>query len=173
MFSKLTYKQKSIASVVGTGLVLICAYFLTFKKTIDLNGQVAKKEYTLSNLDAVKAEINGYEKLLENQNSEVVSDEIQLQNLLYEKVSEFCSISKEDLSIASFQSPHSFNVEKKSIQTCSFSVKGNYKGLLKLNELLEKELTFAQLAGAKYELIEKNKSKELIATYFIQNVYEI
>jgi len=173
VFDKYTYRQKTWGILLLFVSVFILAYITTFSKTIDLSNQISKKEFLLSNVDQISLEIEKYQSIIAQEQSKFKTDDITLQNLVYEKVSTYCDSVLKSAEIKQFFAPHNFALEEKTIQTCFFSVKGDFSDLLRLNEMLEKEMSFAQLASVEYKLETKKKKKELIATYYIQNVYEI
>jgi len=175
MLSKLSIEHKMYAVIGVSVIVGILGYVLSFSDTIELRKKLVEKRQLLENVDQVKKDIAFYEKKLGANTLNLNTDKTALQNKVLNQVTEFCSAhsGKTNLNIVEFLAVHEFHLEEKTVRTCSFSVKGDFSQLLMLNEELEKNLDNAKLSSVEYKLTEKRRTKELIATYHVQNISEL
>lgn len=169
MLDSLSILQKKGAVVLLFIVMLLGAYFFSFKKTIELKKELSNKKELVQNLDVSKLEIEKLKRILSENSLDLKMDETALQNALLEDVSQFCETEKK-MEIKAFLPVHEFLLDNKTVHTCSFSVSADFFNLLKLHAHLEKSIKNAVLASIEYEMNSTRNSKELVATYHVQNL---
>ena len=169
MLKELDITKKLIVIIALFGVFMLLAYKFSFSKTMELKSEFERKQAMVNNLGAIQSEIDSYEKLLASTSISLENNDL-IQNQVLERVSDFCKNSDLGLTIAEFSPLHRYEMDNKFINTCSFSVKGGFKGLLRLNEELEKNLSESELSSVEYKREDQNRKKQLIATYYVQSI---
>lgn len=134
-------QQKNIALFVGFLMLLLIAYSVAIKKTIE-----AKTTHTklLNDVDLLRnatgktkflAEKNTYlDSILQSNN---VSINNSFQQVLLQKITDFTTANT--IELRAFNEPHIVKEKKSSIQTYSFEVEGDFSNLLQFVNYIEQQ----------------------------------
>ncbi|MDP2721463.1 MAG: hypothetical protein Q8O72_01795 [Bacteroidales bacterium] len=166
-------RKKLLFVILGTLLLLVFSYQLSFKKTI-----VLYQEYQVI-LDERYQKIDLPEqlKLLQDQLDDIAGTIgtsgdvlVNKRRLIIDRVSNYCndnSIRIIELAPSLVTKESSFVIETNIIKT-----EGSFANLLKLVNILEREKAIGKVISVRFatSLNRKTKAKELISEIFVQNI---
>lgn len=170
MTGAFTYKQKSMALVAGFLVFMCLAYQLSFKKTINLNGEISAKEQKLAWLKEKEKELPFLKSKMSLVESSYNRDSLSIRDQLTSYISDFA----ENNSCLVTEIPY-ISVYKNNnlvVQTNQFTVKGSFNPLLQLIQQLESRFrSSAKLMSLHFSTIKdfQSKKKSLYLTLTTQS----
>ena len=163
-----SYRQKNQWLLLGTVLLLLVAYWFSFRKTIQArqlnknltqqSQQIKSAGFTIQQLEQQLAKTK-------------INQEIPFnQTVLFEKVSQFCNDNQ--LEILTFDEPKTVLTDDYEVTTNYIEIEGDFKGITELVYELEQRLKLGRMASVHYELDfnRKTKSDFLVGKLYVQNI---
>jgi hypothetical protein len=164
----MTYKQKNQGLLLGAVLLLLVAYWFSFRKTI----QAYRQNKTLTQKSEQIQSANFTIQQLEQQLSKTkIHQETPFnQAVLFEKVSHFCESNQ--LNILTFDEPKIVQTDDYEVTTNYMEIEGGFKSMTELVYELEQKLRLGRMASVHYELDFDRKTKQffLIGKIYLQNI---
>ena len=169
---RFTYKQKLIIFPILTLLLGIIIYKYTIKKTLDLKTQIQVLDKNISLLDNATFKINALKKNIKEINNSLGNyslSETHTHKRVFSHINNYCI--KHGLTIKRFPEIHKFNAHNYRTHTNEIEIKGNFKGLLKLQYQIENNFNIGKLSSVQYIKTKDNKTNtySLTANFIIQN----
>ena len=165
-------KQKNKVLLVSFLFILVFSYVFSIQKTVELKSELI----SLSNdkkklLDANKSimqlqqENNSLDSILRHKD---ISFENSFQQTLLKKLNDFSK--RRSMDIISFKQPHVYTDNSTVLMSYEFQVKGNFKSLLELTNMIERE-QLGELISVNFEKKRnyRNNREELTGLFYIQN----
>lgn len=177
MINKFTYKQKNRLLLIVSLLLLLVAYQLAFKQTIDLyfqgktlKSKINNQDITAMQIAQLQYELSGVEAMID-QNKQM--EGTSFQERILETVSRFCN--KHDIVLSEFSEPTTREESGYYIETNIVSVKGSFVKLVKLVAELEEKQQVSKVVSTHYFTKKDNSTKreELSVTIYLQNVIKL
>jgi len=171
MLKNLTYKRKCLTLFIGMILFFFIGYKLSFSDTLDLIDQISEKQTKLEwfmqkekELPVLKATLAELERVYSK------NDSIAIRDKLTAYISSFaddhgCLVT--DIPINSI-----FSNKDLTVQTNAFTIKGEFKELLKLLNGLERDFRYvAKIMSGRFYSTKDNSTRrvELFLTVITQS----
>jgi hypothetical protein len=159
MFDKFTYQKKCLTIGIGFILCLVIIYKLSISKTIETEGNINEKEEKLAWLKAKEKEIPLLKKNISLINKICREDSVSIRDRLTSFISDYA----ESNNCTVTEIPHAIKYKSNNIavETNLFTIKGNFKDLIQLENLLEKEFNvIAKVLSARLFCIQETQSKK-------------
>lgn len=171
MLERLSYKQKCTLLLVILCLFMYLGYQFSFSDTFVLKNQIIEKEEKLiwlkekeKELPLLKAKMAEFEKAYAKSDSSAVRDKLTAF------ISEFAE--QNACLVTEIPTNSSFKNDNLKVQTNTFTVKGNFKDLLKLLNSLENDYKYiAKIMSAQFYSVKdlQAKKKNLYLTLITQS----
>lgn len=163
-----SYKQKNQWLVFGTVLLLLVAYWFSFRKTVEAHQQNITLTQQSQQIQSASFTIQQLEKQLSK--IKINQDIPFNQTVLFEKVSQFCESNQ--LNILTFDEPKIVQSDDYEVTTNYIEVEGSFKSITELVYELEQQLKLGRMASVHYELAYNRKAKRdfLIGKLYVQNI---
>lgn len=149
----MSLKQKNIALLIGLLLLFWLSYRFSFSKAVNTKNkyhQLKLDEALFKNIPDKIFKLNQENVYLDSLlTKHQISSESSFQNNLLQNISFFAK--ENDLQIISFNEPHLFSKDGGTLNTYSFSIKGNYTSINKLIYNLEQKNKFGRILSVKFE----------------------
>jgi hypothetical protein len=163
-----TYKQKNQWLALGVVLLLLIAYWFSFRKTI--HAYQANKDLT-NKVEQIQNANYNIQQLEQQLSKTKIQKEIPFnQTVLFEKTSQFCKSNQ--LDILTFEEPKIVTTDNYKVTTNYMEIKGSFKSITELIYELEQELKLGRIAAVQYELDYNRKTKKdfLVGKIHLQNI---
>ena len=167
----MNFKQKNRWLLLGTVLLLLVAYWFSFRKTIEARQQ----NKTLTQQQQQIQSANFTIQQLQKQLAKTKVNESRVlgtfnQTVLFEKVSQFCESNQ--LDILTFDEPKIVLTDDYEVTTNYIEVEGSFKSITELVYELEQQLKLGRMASVHYELEYNRKVKRdfLVGQLYVQNI---
>lgn len=171
MWNKLEYAKKCYLLLAGLLIFLYVGYQFSFSDTFVLLDGIKEKEQKLvwlkekeKELPALKAKMQEFDKAYAK------GDSLSVRDKLTAYISEFAE--QNSCLVTEIPTNSSFNNNNLNVQTNTFTVKGNFNGLLTLLYTLEtKHRYLAKIMSAKFYSVAdlQTKKKNLYLTIITQS----
>lgn len=168
-----TYRKKNMALLVGTILLGIFAYLLSFSKTVHELSEAKKIKTELTQLELGMEHFPKQQKqlaLLNQQLGGLISSEVLAQDTILDVLSAYCDTS--NVRIRSF--PETIHQDKDGfqIETNIIEVSGPFHSLVKLCYLVEYENKISRVSSVKFVNTKDYATKKtyLLAVLYFQNL---
>lgn len=172
MFKDLTYKKKVRLLVAGFFIFLFISYFLSIKKTFRLKSRCSDFKEKLTYAEHAPAQILQFEKKLKEIENIIGINikEFDFQELLYEKVSNYCQ--ENGLILVEFPGTHSYEEQEYEVETNIVVVEGVFLKLLKLVYILEQKDNPGKVVSVKFatKMDYKTRKTRLNTSMYFQNI---
>lgn len=157
---------------VGFFIFLLICYFLSIKKTVRLKSQCSDFREKLTFAEDAPVQILALEKRLAEIENLIGTNirEFDFQELLYEKVSNYCQ--EDGLILAGFPRTHSYREQEYEVETNIVIVEGMYLKLLKLLYTLEQKDRLGKVVSVKFatETDYRTRKTRLNTSIYFQNI---
>lgn len=155
----LTYTKKCLLLFIGFLFFLIVAYQLSFSETLRNRKEINEKESKISwlkekekEIPLIRSKIELVEKAYSEDDSSSVRDKLTAFISDYSETNN-CTVT--EIPVSSLYKNGHVNIESNS-----FTIKGNFNSLLKLEQAIEQKFKFtAKIMSAHFFSIKDNQSK--------------
>lgn len=148
----MTNKSKNIFALLGFVVVIIMAYHLAIKKTIELkqeHDKLSQESELLKNiprqLSILKQKESYYDSVLSKYHLQGTS----IQTNLLKTINAYATDN--DLKVIDFLEPHAIKTENLTVKTYLFTLEGDYSAIVKLIHKLEQETKFGEIINLHFE----------------------
>jgi len=150
MLDKLSYKKKCYLVLVGFIGFLYIGYQFSFSDTFVMRDGIKEKEQKLAWLKEKEKELPSLKaKMAEFEKAYAKGDSLSVRDKLTSYISEFAE--EHACLVTEIPNNSSFNNNDLNVQTNTFTIKGDFKGLLTLLHTLENEHKYlAKIMSAKF-----------------------
>jgi uncharacterized protein involved in propanediol utilization len=165
-----SYKQKNQWLLLGTVLLLLVAYWFSFRKTIQAYRQNKTLTQQSEQIQSASFTIQQLEQQLAKTKINNTDGSGFNQTILFEKVSHFCESNQ--LNILTFDEPKIVQTDDYEVTTNYMEIEGGFKSITELTYELEQKLRLGRMASVHYELDFDRKTKQdfLIGRIYLQNI---
>jgi len=175
MWEKLTYPKKCIFIFAVFILFLVTAYQFTFKDTFRVLSEIKEKEGKIAWLQQKEEELpvlRSKMALIESSYSE--GDSISVRDKLTALISDFAE--NNDCVVTEIPSSFSYKNDNLLVETNVFTIKGSFKELLSLEQLLENKFKIlAKIMSTRFFSVKdpQSRRKNLYLTLITQSFKQI
>lgn len=163
-----TYRQKNQWLILGAVLLLIIAYWFSFRKTIHAYQKNNNLTTQVEQIQNANYNIQQLEQQLAKTNIQKATP--FNQTVLFEKISQFCKSNQ--LDILTFEEPQIVTTDNYEVTTNYMEIEGAFAAITRLVYELEQQLKLGRIASVKYKLDYNRKTKKdfLIGKIYLQNI---
>lgn len=170
---RFTYKTRIIFLIAACLLFFLIAWKLAIKRTIALKNQCGTLSEKLISAERAPKEIAHYKtnlELIENKIGENVTEIINPNELLLEKVSKYCQ--NKNIRFYELPKSHIINETEFVIETNKVVIEGRFIKLLKLLYQIETERKYGKIISADFESEKdlRTGNTHLYLTIYLQNI---
>ncbi len=171
MWTKLTYPKKCLAMLGSFLLFMLLAYKFSFSDTFSILKEIKEKESKIAWLKQKELEMPVLkEKMASVEGSYSENDTVSVRDKLTAYISDFAE--NNDCMVTEIPLLNSFKNNNLMVETNSFTVKGNFKDLLRLEHSVENKFRIqARVMSVKYFALKdpQTKRKNLYVTIITQS----
>jgi len=162
-------KQRFQALILGISLLLIVAYFFSFRNTINAFTLSSNNSQALEEASSAPMQIKQLRNQLALLEESLVQSNYNRQ-ALFEAVNTFCE--SHELKLDYFHPEQRYIHDDYQIITNKVEVEGAYKNIVELIYYLEQEQKLGHIASTNFERKEERRTKRkyLTAEIYIQNI---
>jgi hypothetical protein len=173
IFENINYKQRTVVLLLAFSVILIIAYHLAIKETLELNRkykEITLKVLTLENAPQQIAFLEHQLMEIQSMVGQTYDAGVDIQEDLLETITVYCQ--KNNIDIREVPKVHISEDLNYVLETCNFQVQGRFMPLLKLLNMLESRNGYGRLLSAEFtkEKDLKTKKSRLILSVYIQNI---
>lgn len=170
MFKNITYKKKFIFIIVGFVLLGLAAYKKNFKNIFEVRSQISSITQKLNEVDGSHNQIFFLKNEVAQLN-DMIGGQTKNPELVQQLILDFISNSNVKVNIHKIEDTHLYNDGEFNIFTNTIQIEGDYKSLLELLYLVEKDFAYSKVVSAELstEKNYRNNSKKLYLKLILQN----
>lgn len=172
MMKNFTYTKKCYLLFAGFLLFIIMAWKFSVSETFRHRSEIGEKEGRIQLLQNKEKDIPNLEyKVRQMETICKDADSVSVRDKLTAYISDFAE--NNNCVVTEIPGADIFNTKGNSIHTNSFTIRGNFKALLRLEQLVEQRFrTDAMIMSVRYFTLKNSqkKKKELYLTLITQSV---
>lgn len=174
MKKKVTYKQRLLYTLIGSGLFLIVVYNMALADTIALaiknnalEQQISQNQDAPQQIQLVAQKIKRIEQLVGDNDYKEARD---IHQVLLESVTGY--VQKNELILKDFPQPFVINDNGYVTKTAQLTVEGGFINLIKLVYFLENNYTVGKVVAVDFKTTKelRTRTRKLNTTIYLQNV---